>query len=337
MDLKEYLYFIARPDVLNKTILKAMQSILADVDDKFTSDLITRILSEGYVEQPVNYQFYDYHQIILDVSEIEIIIQNLTSIKSSLASDSTAFNECTLYITLLQRCIDEKPQSYHEYWEKPPRFNLTHYSLTEFQCFLFGRDIVEGDEREELWYLDHRLEIEGGFEHITNLYIQMFGHAGQLLNLFSKSQLEKGLWMIMNSGLKGYTAYDLVWENKIDIGLKEKLIYSMFDLYLTLFTVEPFNHICHMWWDSLGYRFYRIINPVENSEYQRLQHVMFVTLQKILQLDSVDCQFAALHGLGHVRHPENEGVIQAYIKQHQQTLTADEIAYAEACIRGDIM
>lgn len=337
MDLKEYLYFIARPDVLNKTILKAMQSMLADVDDKFTSDLITRILSEGYVEQPVNYQFYDYYQIILSVPEIEIIIQRLVCLKDSLLNDLTKFNACTLCIKLLQRCNDEKPQSYHEYWAKPSRFNLTDYSLTEFQCFLFSRDIVEGDEGEELWYLDYRLEIEGSFEHIANLYIQMFSNADQLLSLFSKSQLEKGLWMIMNSGLKGYTAYDLLWENKIDIGLKEKLIYSMFYLYRTLFAVEPLNQTCHMWWDSLGYRFYRIINPAENSEYQHLQNAMFVTLQKILQLDSVDCQFAALHGLGHVRHPDNAGVIQAYIRQHQHTLTADEIAYAEACINGEIM
>lgn len=337
MDLREYLYFTSRPDVLNKTILKAMQSLFADAGDKPASDFITQILSKGYVEQPVNYQFYDYHQIILSVSEIEMLIQSIGNVQNNLAVDSTAFNDCTLYITLLQRCINEKPQSYHEYWEKPPQFNLTDYSLMEFQNFLFGSEIIEGDEREEHWYLDYRLGVKGSFEHIANLYIQMFSNAYQLLHLFSKSQLERGLWMIMNSGLQGYTAYDLVWENHIDIALKEKLIYSMFDLYRTLFAVEPLNQTCHMWWDSFGYKFYRIINPAENSEHQYLQNAMFITLQKILQLDSVDCQFAALHGLGHVRHPENAGVIQAYIKQHQQALTADEIAYAEACITGDIM
>lgn len=337
MDLREYEYFTHRPDTFPKSTLQSIQLILSQAADLDSAALIDQVLSTGYIKPPREYPWHGYYQILLGKQELQSVINGLHNAKAVLSFSSEELHHCNLYIDYLQRCLTEEPQDYAEFLAGQPYYDLKGCSLAYFQAFLFDRDITEDDEESKYWYLDINLWIEANSEHIANLYIQMFSNADQLLQLFSEGQLERGLWMIMNSGLQGYTAYDLVWENKIDVALKEQLIYSMFDLYRTLFAVKPFNQVCNMWWDSIGYRFYRIINPVENSEYQHLQHVMFVTLQKILQLDSVDCQFAALHGLGHVRHPENAGVIQAYIRQHQQTLTADDIAYAEACVTGDIM
>ncbi|GAC1373951.1 MAG: hypothetical protein NVSMB40_10740 [Aquirhabdus sp.] len=82
--------------------------------------------------------------------------------------------------------------------------------------------------------------------------------------------------------------------------------------------------------------FFRI-DPKENVEHQRIQNAMFTTLQKILLLDSYDCQGVALHGLGHLRHTDTAKIINDYISKNRASLTNDEVAYAEACITGDIM
>ncbi len=140
----------------------------------------------------------------------------------------------------------------------------------------------------------------------------------------------------MGGGLDNYTAYDLVWRNNLQIEVKEKLIYSMYDLYGNVFIKDPLMYTCDMWWDSFAYSFFRI-NPKENVEHQRIQDAMFHTLQKILLLDSVDCQSAALHGLGHLRHPDTAKIINNYILKNRTSLSDDKIAYAEACITGDIM
>ena len=47
-----------------------------------------------------------------------------------------------------------------------------------------------------------------------------------------------------------------------------------------------------------------------------MQDVMFETLLEILALESENCRAAALHGLGHLRHPKTEEAISEYIHRH---------------------
>ena len=48
-----------------------------------------------------------------------------------------------------------------------------------------------------------------------------------------------------------------------------------------------------------------------------MQDVMFETLSRILELDSPTCQGAALHGLGHLHHPDTEQLIRRYIERNK--------------------
>ena len=63
---------------------------------------------------------------------------------------------------------------------------------------------------------------------------------------------------------------------------------------------------------------------------------MFNTLKKILSLKSETCQMAALHGLGHLRHPNTKSIIEKYIEDNSD-LADDRISYAKACIEGGVM
>jgi hypothetical protein len=57
---------------------------------------------------------------------------------------------------------------------------------------------------------------------------------------------------------------------------------------------------------------------------------------KVLQLPAKGCQFAALHGLNHL-HPSDAAaeLVRRYLADHQGSLTADEIAWVEACASGE--
>ena len=241
-----------------------------------------------------------------------------------------------MYVESVSRCLNEQPISYADHVSQHPYYDLRDISLVGFQKFLFDHDVVGEDDRDSRWDSDFQMWVDGDFEHVAHLYIEMFRRGGELLYLYTKEQLQQGFWIVIGRGLDHFTAYSLIWENNLVIDIKEKLIYSMYDLYKNIFIKDTLLYTCNMWWDSFAYSFFRI-DPSKNMEHQQIQNAMFTTLQKILLLESEDCQSAALHGLGHLRHPDTKQVINDYIQKNHATLSHERIAYAEACITGDIM
>jgi hypothetical protein len=67
-----------------------------------------------------------------------------------------------------------------------------------------------------------------------------------------------------------------------------------------------------------------------------LQNVFFETLTKVLAIDSWLCQGVALHGLGHLHHPDTESLIRRYIDGHP-LLTKEQLAYAQAAAKFDVL
>lgn len=67
-----------------------------------------------------------------------------------------------------------------------------------------------------------------------------------------------------------------------------------------------------------------------------MQDVIFEVLADLLRSDSEICQDAALHGLGHLHHPETERLIKKYIKQHR-SLGKERREYALSAARFKIL
>jgi hypothetical protein len=65
---------------------------------------------------------------------------------------------------------------------------------------------------------------------------------------------------------------------------------------------------------------------------KEVQQAMFETLKQILEIDSEDCQTSALHGLGHLKHPETEVTIKGFLKRHSVSGKLKD--YANACVAG---
>jgi len=91
----------------------------------------------------------------------------------------------------------------------------------------------------------------------------------------------------------------------------------MLDLFRDFFTKEPLDTAGNMWWDSLCFDWHCGNRKREwGGEDLLLQDVIFRTLTSILDLDSEFCQKAALHGLGHLHHPDTPGLIQQFIERN---------------------
>jgi hypothetical protein len=111
----------------------------------------------------------------------------------------------------------------------------------------------------------------------------------------------------------------------------------MFYLYRDLFATEPLDTASLMWWDLLCKDLWQRGNRdrLRGGEDLTMQDLMFETLVKILALDSESCQIAAIHGLGHLHHPETDEVIRSYITLHP-LLSEHEREYALAAARFEV-
>jgi hypothetical protein len=61
---------------------------------------------------------------------------------------------------------------------------------------------------------------------------------------------------------------------------------------------------------------------------------MYQTLLKILALDHPACQWSALHGLGHLRHPQGPEMVQNYLDAHRYELAEEDVRWLQACRDG---
>ncbi len=211
--------------------------------------------------------------------------------------------------------------------------DIRNASLGEFQDFVFQHE-VHPVGSDKTWYSRFDLTILYDPDQNAKLFTRLFADARSLLDKYEKPKLEQGCWAMMGAGFDG-SLNDLIWESTISIGVKEKLILSMYYLYRDLFAYEPLGAACEMWWDGLAYE----INPMQradtinNLEHRRIQNVMFETLTQVLKLDQRHCQLAALHGLNHVFHPDTDELIRNFVQERPE-LTPKEIEYAIACANG---
>jgi hypothetical protein len=111
----------------------------------------------------------------------------------------------------------------------------------------------------------------------------------------------------------------------------------MFYLFRDLFAKGPLDTSVGMWWDSLCYDWHCGNRKRERGgEDSELQDVFFETLSRVLAIDSLACQRAALHGLGHLHHPQTNELIEGFIGEHPD-LTQSQLDYARAAARFKVL
>lgn len=214
--------------------------------------------------------------------------------------------------------------------------NLVNINLAEFVKFIFEHPVANLDQEEEPWHWDDDLYVDFDPAEILRLYVELFSSPAFLLDQYNKEVLDQGFWALQSNTLS-CSVVELIWDVDVDRNLRKQVIFSMFTLYKELFAINSLDTSANMWWDSIAYDYCCGNKFRDRSEEEReMQDAIFKMLGDVLYLNSLDCQIAALHGLGHLRHPETETLILQYLESHPE-LDSEVKKYAMACITGEIM
>jgi hypothetical protein len=216
--------------------------------------------------------------------------------------------------------------------ESPTDLDITSYSFDEFVSFVFAHDVAA--EHETQWYWKAP-DVTFAPQQVCAYYVRLFRNPEFLLERFSKPQLEQGFWAIPSGIDWGLQA--LLWETEIPFPQRKECVIAMFDLFSRFFATELLEGSSFMWWDAICYVWHCGQRVRERGgEDLEMQDVMFQTISAILSLDSPHCQKAALHGLGHLHHPETQTLVQRYIETHP-SLTEPEKEYALAAAKFKVL
>lgn len=214
------------------------------------------------------------------------------------------------------------------------RANLTNVSFDEFVAFLFDHEIPSEEEKVDPWYW--HAEVEFDPRKICGFYVRMFREPEFLLTAYSKTQLEEGFWAIQGPNLECSVAR-IIEDSDLPLPVREECIGSMFDLFKRFFAAEPLDTSAQMWWDALCYDWHcGTRNRERGGEDLKLQDAYFETLTRVLAIDSETCQGAALHGLGHLHHPQTKELINRFIEEHP-SLTQERKAYALSAAKFEVL
>jgi len=212
--------------------------------------------------------------------------------------------------------------------------DLTNFSFNEFVSFLFDHDVPPESEKYDPWYF--HVEVKFDAQQICAYYVQLFRQPEFLLSRFTKPRLEEGFWAIQGPNLD-CSVSRIIDDSDQPLSAREECIGSMVDLFERLFAKEPLNSSAQMWWDSLCYDWHcGNRNRERGGEDLELQDIFFQALAKVLAIDSWICQGAALHGFGHLHHPQTKEPIERYIEEHP-SLTQEQKAYALAAARFEVL
>ena len=99
-------------------------------------------------------------------------------------------------------------------------------------------------------------------------------------------------------------------------------------VFKRLFAKDILQQICHMWWDLLRY--------FGDDPDEKVKEVMLEALSEIINIESFHCQGSALHGLGHLEHPERAEIIDGFLASHPE-IAPELLRYAQSAREGNIL
>lgn len=166
------------------------------------------------------------------------------------------------------------------------------------------------------------------------------------LSRFTDAQIGAGLWWIISPGLGEH--FNLLDRPELPLELRVECVRACATVFESVFAPrcapvlshldEPapqwLNAVCYMWWDiaPLGER-------APAPERERLLHASIKSLGRILALENIACQEAALHGLGHlqVRAPDAVADLVDRFVEARSDARRELLAYARAARSGCVL
>jgi hypothetical protein len=236
--------------------------------------------------------------------------------------------------------------------DKPKNLDLSSKSYDHFVEFFFNREVVSEDKLFYLYATDLSGErydeaIPSSPAILVEQMTKLFSEFGEIATKYSLSQIDQGIWGIL--GPSFHSLYRLVFADAVPLPSRLECIRSMYFVYSDFVArseSEPDPNLSgfFMWWDFLLHGFWSLDRPVIPGTYRGdaskldgesriMLDEMFETLKRILDLPHTETQRCALHGLGHLYHPEVHDTVQQYIDAKKSDLP---LAWLEECRDGTV-
>jgi hypothetical protein len=212
--------------------------------------------------------------------------------------------------------------------------DLRTASFDEWIGFIFNHPpaMESNGDTEQEWYWDPELEVLVDPTRQIVFITDICTSASRLLNRFSAPEIDQGLWYMFSAGGED-EFWRHLWNPGVAWELRERCIAAIPCLWPELFERADVGSMAFMLWDSIAYDYYcGNRHPGDDSEDHRVQDAMFRALLRQLSSSVPATQQSALHGLGHLRHPDTQSQVLQFLTQSD--LDADTRAYADNILAG---
>ena len=230
--------------------------------------------------------------------------------------------------------------------------DLSAFPFDEFAAFFFARKVVPADEQYDYFVTDLHGEkysesIPSSPEMLVNHLTKLFSEFGQIASKYTLAQVDQGIWGMWGENLR---LYEFLFISSAPLERRLSCIRSMYHVYsdyVSQLERAPDPKIesgIYMWWDLILHGFWASSwassQPVVpgtwwrgdasmlDSESRVLLDVFFQTLTQILAIPNRASQVSALHGLGHLYHPNVHDTVQRFIDANP---TGFSLEWLEQC------
>jgi hypothetical protein len=217
-------------------------------------------------------------------------------------------------------------------------FDLSALSYPQFLDFFFDRPIVGDHKTHDLF--------RGGIDYfIASNPAAVVAHAQamcrnflEVSKIYSHEELDQGLWAVFGAAI---SCEQYLFDPAVDLGLRIDCIESMYVPFRDVVAesiIGKHDSFYWMWWDMILHTFWLKFDGYAtlSAEGRQLHETIYQVLLKILALDHPSCQWSALHGLGHLRHPLVRETVQSYLNAHRNELSDEDVQWIEGCRDGKI-
>ena len=214
--------------------------------------------------------------------------------------------------------------------------DLRNLAFEDWVRAIFDHPAPATPDGEEWYWTDLDFELAADPDQQIEHLSEFCRDASFLLDSFSVRQIDQGLWLIFGSAGDD-EFYGHLWNADVPWELRSGCIRSIPRLWPALFERADVGAMSYMLWDSLAYDYQSYERqPEYDFEAKRVQDAMFAALEEQLASNVPATQYAALHGLGHLRHAGTVELLGRYMNRPDidDELRRDARLTSEAVVSG---
>jgi hypothetical protein len=228
--------------------------------------------------------------------------------------------------------MDDEPSSPGLFWVE--EFDLSSLTYPQFLVFFFDRPVVDDKEKWELFRGSFDYFVASTPATVVDHLHRMCCDLSALTKVYSHEQIDQGLWAVFGAGI---SCEQYLFDPSVDQKARIECIESMYLPFRDVVAKSRCgkrDSFYWMWWDMILHA--NALHYTPSSDARQMIEAIYETLLRILALNGPACQWSALHGLGHLPHPEVRPRVEEYLRLHRAELTEEDTEWVERCAAGKI-